>query len=109
MSVILTNFVPRRKEISDVTNATNAVVTTTEDHGYFNGQIVRLHVPEDYGMVLRFVQATILSVDSPTSFTTDVDTAELAPYLTPSTPPGFTQSHVVPISGVEDNNTSITG
>lgn len=109
MSVILTNFQPRRREISDVTNALNAVITTTENHGYVEGQTVRLHVAEDYGMNLDFVQAKILSVDSDTTFTVNTDTSTLLPYATPSTPPGFTQSHVVPMSGPYDNNTSITG
>lgn len=109
MSVILSNFQPRRREISDVTNALNAVVTTTENHGYTQGQTIRLHVSEDYGMTLDFVVANILEINSDTSFTVDTDTSQLLPYATPSTPPGFTQSHIVPMSGPYDNNTSITG
>lgn len=109
MTVILSNFQPRRREISDVTVAKNAVVTTTENHGYVKGQTVRLHVPKNYGMVLNFVEAKIVSVDSDTSFTTSIDTSTQAVYSTPSTPPAFTQSHVVPISGKYDNETSITG
>ena len=108
MSVILTDFVPKRREISAVSNATRAVVTTTEDHGYEAGQVVRLIVPSQYGMSLFFVIANILSVPSSTTFITDLDTSKLNIYSTPSFPPGYTQSHVVPISGIEDNNTSIT-
>lgn len=109
MSVILTDFIPKRREISAVTNALRAVVTTTEDHGYFIGQFIRLIVPSEYGMRLFFVQSKILDIPTDNSFTTDIDTTNLEPYVTPSTPPGFTQSHCVPISGVEDNNTSLTG
>lgn len=109
MSVILTNFIPKRREISAVSNATRAVVTTTEDHGYSAGQVVRLIVPSEYGMSLFFVVANILSVPSSTTFITDIDTSTQNAYLTPTPPPGFTQSQVVPISGTEQNDTSITG
>ena len=109
MSVDLTNFIPKRREISAVTSATRAEVTTTEDHGYFLGQFVSLIVPKAYGMSLSFVQAKILSIPTDTTFVTDVDTSQLLPYVTPTFPPAFTQSHVVPISGEEDNATSITG
>ena len=107
MSVILTNFIPKRREISAVTNADRATVTTTEDHGYEIDQIVSLIVPLAYGMELRFVQGKILSIPTSSSFVVDVDTSDIGTYVTPSTPPSFTQSHVVPISGEELNNTSI--
>lgn len=109
MNIDLTNFVPKRREISAVTNSTRAEVTTTEDHGYFVGQFVSLIVPEAYGMTLSFKQAKILNIPTDSTFVTDVDTISLLPYVTPGFPPAFTQSHCVPISGEEDNDTSITG
>lgn len=105
----ITNFVPKRREISAVTNDLEAEVTTTQDHGYELGQIVRLIVPAAYGMELNYVQAKILSITSDVSFVTDIDTTTVLPYVTPSTPPSFTQSQVVPMSGLEVNNISITG
>lgn len=109
MSVDLTNFVPKRREISAVTNAIRAEITTTEDHNYEVGQFVRLIVPEAYGMALNFVQSQILSIPTSTTFIVNVDTSNLLTYTTPTFPPAFTESHCVPISGEEDNNTSITG
>lgn len=109
MPNILSNFQPRRREISGVTNASQAVITTTEAHGYEVDQVVRLIVPEDYGMTLNYVIATVVAVPTDITFKVDVDTTALATYAAPSFPPGFTQSHVVPISGLEDNQTSITG
>jgi hypothetical protein len=106
-----TNFIPKRRELSAVTNATRAQVTTTEAHGYEEGQFIRLIVPKIYGLHLDYVKAKILSIDSTTQFTTDLDTSSLKTYTTPPTPdstnPAFTQSHCVPISGVEDNDVSI--
>jgi predicted HAD superfamily phosphohydrolase len=43
------DFVLKRRLLSNVTNALRAIVTTTEDHGYETGQIVRLIVPLVYG------------------------------------------------------------
>ncbi len=96
------DFVPKRRLISDVTNALHAVVMTTEDHGYEDGQIVRLFVPLAYGMSLNYVQARIEVVTS-NSFETDVDTREEAAFVAPTYPPPFTPAQVVPISGVENN------
>lgn len=107
--VILTNFIPKRREISGVTNEVEAVVTTTEDHGYHVGQFVSLIVPKKYGMELDFVQGKILNIDTPITFRVNVNTSNQLPFVTPTAPPSFTQSHVVPISGVGQNDTSITG
>lgn len=109
MSVDLTNFIPKRREISAVTNSFRAEVTTTVDHGYEVGQIVRLIVPLAYGMELNYVQAKILSIPSLDTFITDIDTTNNGTYISPTAPPSFTTSQVVPMSGIEDNATSITG
>lgn len=99
------NFVPKRREISDVTNAKEPTVTTTEDHGYDVGQLVRLHVSDRYGMTINGQEATVLTVPTDTTFTCNYDTRSLAAYTTPtySDGNGFTQSHVVPITGEENN------
>lgn len=97
------DFVPKRREISAVTNDVTPTVTTTEDHGYIVGQKVRLIVPLSYGMHLNYVQANILTVPTTTTFTVDVDTSNLSAYNTPTFPPAYTPSHAVPITGVEDN------
>ena len=43
-------FVPVRQLIDDVTNEVNAEVTTVDDHGYLTGYVVRVIVPQAYGM-----------------------------------------------------------
>lgn len=96
------DFVPKRRLLSNVSNALRATVTTIEEHGYETGQIVRLIVPLAYGMHLNYVQAQI-EVLSPTTFETDVNTSNQLPFVEPIFPPGFTQAQVVPITGVEDN------
>lgn len=106
---ILSNFQPRRRDISALTNATNALVTTTEDHGYVVDQVVRLLIPSDYGMTIEYVRATVITVPATDTFTVDLDTSALSTYVIPVEPPAFTTSHVWPITGTWDNDTSITG
>jgi len=98
----LADFELKRREISAVSNATNAEITTTEDHGYTVGTRIRLHISDKYQLKLEQV-ATILTVPTSTTFTIDVNTTESPTYTTPSFPPAFTQSHVVPITYVGEN------
>lgn len=99
------DYVPKRREISDVTNAIQPTVTTTDDHGYAVGQLVRLHVDKRYGMDIEGEKTEVLTVPTSTTFTVDYDTSALSSYVTPtySGGNGFTQSHVVPITGTEVN------
>ena len=108
-SPILSNFQPRRRLISGVTNAKEAEVTTTEDHGYDVAQVVRLLVPDSYVMEISYVLAKVLTVPTTTTFTVDLDTSAHNVYATPTTPPSFTDAQVVPVTGLTDNNTSLTG
>ena len=99
------DYVPKRREISDVSVAQQPTVTTTEDHGYEVDQLVRLHVDKRYGMEIDGQIAKILTVPTTTTFTVDYDTSSLSAYVTPtySNGNGFTQSHCVPITGTVDN------
>ncbi len=101
------NFVPKRRLLSNVTNALRAQVTTIEDHGYENGQLVRLIVPLAYGMSLNYIQA-LIEVVSSNEFLTNLDTRNQNPFVTPTFPPGFTPAQVVPITGVVDNIAGIS-
>ena len=96
------DFVPKRRLISDVSRALNAVVTTSEDHEYETGLEVRLIVPRAYGMELNFIPTEIV-VTSSNQFSTRVDTRSQDPFVTPTFPPGFTDAQTVPISGETDN------
>jgi hypothetical protein len=101
-TVSLADFEPKRRPITNVTVAKEAVVTTGEDHGYTDGQLVRLYVLSPNPMVLDGVKGTVSVIDD-TNFRTDVDTSTLYPFSTPSFPPAYTQAHVVPITGETQN------
>lgn len=100
---ILSVFVPQLNLIQSVSNATRAVVTTITAHGYDNGICVRVNVPVTYGMNL--FQQTIIEVTGTTTFTTNIDTSNMDPFVSPTLypPVGFTPAQVVPMGGTTDN------
>lgn len=101
--IILSDFVPKARLIANVTIALKAEVSTTEDHGYETGLVVRVFVPGAYGMSLY--QQTPIIVTGTTTFITEIDTTNQLPF----TPPvfiginPFTAAQTIPITGTEDN------
>jgi len=98
-------FVPLARLVSDVTNEKNAVVTTTEDHDFNDGQTIRLIVPAAYGMEVD--RTGIVTVVSSTIFSVDIDTRDILPFVVPvaipNTPSAFTEAQVVAVSGLWRN------
>jgi hypothetical protein len=86
------------------------LVTTTVNHQYIVGTIVRFDIPLLFGMQgLNQQVGTILSVPTPTTFTTDVITAGMDPFTLPSTfPPAYQDAMVVPIGEINDILTAAT-
>lgn len=103
VQVILSDFVPKRRLIASVSIAEKAEVTTTEDHGYLTGYVVRVIVPPIYEMALY--RQTSIIVTGTTTFTTDINTLNQPPFFVPTfngeNP--FTAAQVVPMTGTEDN------
>jgi hypothetical protein len=95
--------------ISDITNASPAIVTTTFNHQYETGMIVRLWIPDGYGMVQANRLYGSIIVTGDTTFTIDIDTTNFEAYTTPSTYPQNRQyAQVVPIGEVTSLLTSAT-
>lgn len=97
-------FTPSRLQISNITQANPAVVTTSTDHNLTTGQVVRMHVPQNYGMVQLNQQALSITVLSNTTFSLqysqippqrNVDSSSFTAFTTPSNPK-FT-AEVLPI------------
>jgi hypothetical protein len=74
-------FKPARKNIASITNANPALVTTTTNHEYSTGTIVRLVIPEKKGMQGAHQQTGKIVVVTPTSFTIDIDTTQMDPFV----------------------------
>lgn len=101
MSVI-SDFVPKLRLISGITNSETPTVTTTEDHGYLVGDIIRLVVPLEYGMYMNYVACEVLNVPSNNTFTVNFDTSCLNTFSVPAAP--YTQAQVIPIAGQSTDN-----
>lgn len=102
-------FYPRVRYITNISQASQAIVTLSVDHNFTVGQVVRFIIPtvtaSTYGMTeLNGVQATIVNIDQPdansitNTITIDVDTSGFTAFAFPlTTAPGFTPAQVVPI------------
>jgi hypothetical protein len=103
-SIIPARYEPKRYVITAITQAANAVVTTSIDHDYNIGGIVRLYIPDGFGMHQADQKAvTIISVTSDT-FTTDLDTRLFEAFSVPVTATQSAQS--VPVGEANERLTS---
>ena len=73
LTSIANYFVPNRQQVSAITNANPAVVTTTQDHGYLSGLLVRFYFPINFGMMQVNGNIYEITVLSPTTFSIPVD------------------------------------
>ncbi len=96
-------YYPRRRFITKISKASLAVVTLSVTHGYKVGQLVRMVVPSEFGMVeMDGLQATIVAINTTTTtgntITLDVDSSAFTTFAYPlaaSYP--FTSAQVVPM------------
>lgn len=78
-------FQPAMRLVSNITNDYPALVTTSFDHEYITGMIVRLYIPEPFGMVQADQLHGAIIIIDPTSFTIDIDTSLFDAFI-PNTP-----------------------
>jgi len=96
-------YYPRRRYISKITQASQAVVTLTVTHGYFIGQVVKLRVPDVFGMVeMNDLYATIVNINttaaSGNTVTLNVDSSAFTAFAWPAagaTP--FDAAEMIPV------------
>lgn len=84
MSILVVNqptFQRAMRVISSITRANPAVVTTTTNHQYIDGMIMRINVPKGFGMQqVNQLQGEITRL-SDTTFSIDIDTTNMDPFL----------------------------
>jgi hypothetical protein len=91
-------FQPAMRVITAITNGFPAVVTTDINHNYQTGLIVRLDIPEDYGMVqANKLFGTITRIDA-TNFSIDIDTTNFSPFIVPGALIVSTLAQAVPMA-----------
>lgn len=96
-------YQPAMRIITNITQANPAVVTTSFAHNYMNELIVRLNIPNGWGMDQANQLFGDIVVLSPTTFAVNIDTTQFYAFVTPSSPQQYPQ--VVPFG--EDNDTLI--
>lgn len=93
-------FKPAMRIVTNITNAFPAVVTTSFAHGYLDGLIVRLIVPNGYGMEEANGLFGAIIVTGLTTFTIDIDTTQFNVYVTPSAPYNEQFSQCIPFGEI---------
>jgi len=87
-------FQPAMRIITNITNSNPVVITTSFDNQFVTGLIVRLYIPQGYGITeLNHVEAPI-TVLTNTTFSMPIDTINMSAYITPAGAEQFPQ--VVP-------------
>lgn len=95
-------FYPRRRFITNITQAAKAVVTLSVKHGYTVGQEVRFQVPAIFGMTQMdglIGEITAVTTNATTNtITVNIDSSAFSPFVFPAaTDVPFTPAQVVPI------------
>jgi len=91
--------------IDAITNSFPAQVTTSFDHDYATGDIVRLNIPRWFGMVRANKLVGKITVTGTDTFTIDVDTTNFNPFAITLPVPWYVDSypHVTPVGEVTAN------
>lgn len=88
-------FSPPRVAISSITQANPCVIATSSNHNLSTGQIVRIHVPQNYGMVNLNNKTFSVTVLSTSTFSiqyiqipplVNVDSTNYPAFTVPSNP-----------------------
>jgi hypothetical protein len=109
-------FYPYRRVITNISQATNAVVSTSSAHGYVAGQAIRFNIPlalpivspaVSSGMIQlnptaynNYLYATVVTVIDAYDFTINIDTTGFSPFVFPTAVPSqvpITPPEVFPI------------
>jgi hypothetical protein len=81
-------YTPGIQYIESITNAQNALVTTTADHSYVVGQSVQFFIPPQWGIrQLNQRKGVVLTVPTDTTFTVNINTTTFDAFITPSPAP----------------------
>lgn len=109
-AVVNPMYQPAMRNILSITQATQALVTTTFDgtnpgaHDYISGLVCRIVIPRYFGMQQINQLKGLITVTSATQFTIEIDTTAFDPFFIPPALPGklYTPAQVVPIGEKSD-------
>lgn len=94
-------FQPAMREISAITKGTITIITTTINHNYQNGLIVRILIPYNYGMTQINGQDGIVTRINATQFSLPIDSTYYDDFVIPALPNQFPE--VIPFAEINAN------
>jgi len=94
------DFQPALRIISNITNANIVTVTTTFDHQYIDGLIIKLNIPVGFGMQQINQQFGPIIVTGATTFTMQINSTYYDPFVVPSGNGPFQDPQCIPIAEV---------
>lgn len=92
-------YQPAMRIISAITRANPAAVTTTFDHNYGSGEIVRLNIPVGFGMQQANQLVGTITVTGDTTFTINIDSTFFDSFADPG---GKQEAQVTPIGEINE-------
>lgn len=104
-------FQPAMRLIASITNASSATVTTTFDHNYLAGLIIRLDIPIYIGMQqANQAIVTITEILGLTSFKVNLNTSSFDTFAIPDPLPAIvsTTAQAVPVGEINSQLTQAT-
>jgi hypothetical protein len=107
-------FYPPRRYITSITQAANAVVTTSVQHTYTVGQQVRFTVPSAFGMTqINGLTGNIIAVNTATgngnnTFTVDINSSAFTAFAFPTTTSPYANSPALVVPVGENTATALT-
>ena len=75
------DFIPNLQYILDITQASNAIVTFTEDHNFVDGEWISFRIPPANGMIQLNNQKALINSTTPTTVTLAVDSLQFYPFI----------------------------
>ena len=99
-------YSPERNLIAAITQANPVVITTTTNHGYIDGEIVRLEIPLEYGIQEIDGLFGTVTVLTPTTFSLTIDSSIFSVFNAAVTGPQEPQT--IPIGEINSILTAAT-
>lgn len=98
-------YSPHIEDISSISQATQAVVQTDEDHSFVIGNQVQFFIPPQYGMrQLNNLKGYVINVPASNQIVVDIDTTTFSAFTIP-TPPTYVVYNPAQVTAIGDINT----